>query len=780
MTLPCEDLATKAELQELRDQINALIGQSATNEGETMDVLSLGSLSGTKVEAGLVPDMRICFDENTNTWDICRITADGSEIPFPSAQEGISRIGTTGQANGQIVASGFGITSRFLVDLTNLLGGILQQINIFNLSEGNRTQSQAITELFDWTNLLLDENQDQRDEIRRAEENIDNLESGVAELRARETTLRDSILRQNETIEDLSQSVEVTATNNRVLRGNVEVLQEDLRNFRFLTDTELSRLSSVNDSLQEAINNQASNFDDWREATIRYGNLVAQLQGDNVELSDRLTRGIEGITVVRNELGQLRFEVENDIDSLDSEINSTALQLLQTRIRVRRLEEERRAGNSSGGGVPARTQNDIANGWNSLGSLASSLAGNPTTVTETETGETLTVPTEITYQDILNNNNQWARVFPGLVSLIPDVTNLEGDGVQQADIDAITAGVTGGIDAQLDGALERALAGVGITTSLALIQDQTTPSAQRANVDQAVCDAVETPNGCLRTNLVNPFTNNFNNIISTLGTVGSGVAVGQNTTILGTLNFMQQFAERAWNSTPVQVAMQGFQTALLVHNAAMLSRNLGVTVTETASLVANALPLENFLGENVDFTASANSVITNFVNATIGAENAQQLSTAFANANRVLVAAQGMINSVEGMKNAVLEADEIIGNNIGIGFNALQEQGVLPDNAFLPMNENHDFNSPFNRFSNYLRTTTELTEEIGQLAQSGTEAVQSFQELREQNEEFRTSTQQLADQASQFAAQRQQEITQQEEDSASPEIVDRDLVRAEG
>ena len=46
MTLVCEDLATKAELQELRNQINQLLGQPE-EEGDLIDVLELGSLDGT-------------------------------------------------------------------------------------------------------------------------------------------------------------------------------------------------------------------------------------------------------------------------------------------------------------------------------------------------------------------------------------------------------------------------------------------------------------------------------------------------------------------------------------------------------------------------------------------------------------------------------------------------------------------------------------------------------------------------------------------------------------
>ncbi len=44
--IPCEALATKAELEELRNQINQLLGQPEEGEG-TIDVLGLGSLTGT-------------------------------------------------------------------------------------------------------------------------------------------------------------------------------------------------------------------------------------------------------------------------------------------------------------------------------------------------------------------------------------------------------------------------------------------------------------------------------------------------------------------------------------------------------------------------------------------------------------------------------------------------------------------------------------------------------------------------------------------------------------
>ena len=64
----CQDLATKAELQQLRNQINQLLGRREGGSG-TIDVLSAGSLASTEINARLVNDFKMELNPNTGSFE---------------------------------------------------------------------------------------------------------------------------------------------------------------------------------------------------------------------------------------------------------------------------------------------------------------------------------------------------------------------------------------------------------------------------------------------------------------------------------------------------------------------------------------------------------------------------------------------------------------------------------------------------------------------------------------------------------------------------------------
>ena len=779
MTTPCEALATKVELEALRNevatlrqQIINLLGKTEEENAPPIDVLSQGSLAGTLVGGGLVYDLAIATSATGTATQMIVTRLGGVTKVLASATAGISKLAATASAAAAAASTALTANAGLIVDVATIGVAVTNLITI-------RVQGERIDllekELLGWQQSYSDVYSAlsrNRGNLEEAQQDIEALEGNLQLSIEANQELRFGLESQGNTISDLQDNLDRSEENNRILKQNVQTLQTDLDNFQEFSTQEIEILKANTETLSRSLQIETENREKVTELAQDLGAQLAEQQGRTDILVDQYQRLGLTQTFQRIELINLRNELNNDVELLDSRV-------VDLGARVALVEAQVRRQGRSGSGVPANVQTGIANTVNGLGSIATALVGNPATVQSGDDSEPLTVPSNVTWQQILRGDNPWTNVIQAISTQIPDVTNLGGEGVNQADIDAITAGVSGGIDNQIDGALQRALAGAGIAGALSQIQTQTSPDSTRARLEEALCQSAETPQGCLRNKIIDPFRNNFNNIASGLGVALDGVAVGQNASILGKVDTMQNFLNKAWASTPVQATMQGMQTVLLFHNAMMLSRNLGASIGDTASLILNALPLENYLGETIDINRLVSDKANALAVQIFGQETLTEIAKTLNSANRVLTATQGMLQSVHGIKNALQEGQEIIANRIGIGFNEFQEQGILEDNSFNWMPTNNDFKNPFLGFTQRVSDIDNFVSEINNLAQNGIEVQENFNQLAEQSTEFQSASDKLRESFTLFDEERTTEVATQAQESASPEIERFDLVQLE-
>ena len=90
--LVCEALATKAELQELRHQINQLLGQKEDGSGFD-DVLQLGTLAGTVISAGLVTNIDFVLDK-ANQVKMFLVNGHGSKTRLTQGSKVLTQMST--------------------------------------------------------------------------------------------------------------------------------------------------------------------------------------------------------------------------------------------------------------------------------------------------------------------------------------------------------------------------------------------------------------------------------------------------------------------------------------------------------------------------------------------------------------------------------------------------------------------------------------------------------------------------------------------------------------
>ncbi|MBC1197864.1 hypothetical protein H0901_22080 [Microcystis aeruginosa BLCCF158] len=172
-----------------------------------------------------------------------------------------------------------------------------------------------------------------------------------------------------------------------------------------------------------------------------------------------------------------------------------------------------------------------------------------------------------------------------------------------------------------------------------------------------------------------------------------------------------------------------------LHNAIMLSRDLGTTLIETTSNVLAAVGIKDADGQAFDFNTIIGQTVENFVKSAVGAENYTNLKQTWIKANRILTAGANLIDSVRSMQNTIIEAQEIVGGWVAKIGNGLSQDGVVNDNTINWMPEKPDFKNPFFRAQQTIENLTEAAESVNQLAA----AVIESQELAKQiNDNYKT------------------------------------------
>ena len=206
-------------------------------------------------------------------------------------------------------------------------------------------------------------------------------------------------------------------------------------------------------------------------------------------------------------------------------------------------------------------------------------------------------------------------------------------------------------------------------------------------------------------------------ILTQIGVIGTNVinilAVVNNTwTMLG-----EKFT-KLWSYLAHSRVWGIVNFILNLHNATMLSRQLGVTLIETVNTVLQAIGIKDPEGQTIDIGEVLGSNVNSFFESLVGAENWAGTKATWARANRIIQTAAQLKDNVLAFANAIGESQEIIGGWIAQGFNGLKEEGIVSDDRYDWIPENPQFKNHFGRVETFIRTLTDATESVNQLAQS--------------------------------------------------------------
>ncbi|OUL33128.1 hypothetical protein BV372_17430 [Nostoc sp. T09] len=148
-------------------------------------------------------------------------------------------------------------------------------------------------------------------------------------------------------------------------------------------------------------------------------------------------------------------------------------------------------------------------------------------------------------------------------------------------------------------------------------------------------------------------------------------------------------------NTYVEKALSVLTFAATVHNALMLSNNLGQTFISIVDQITGFILPKGIDGTPISFGSVLGKAVHEVIADTIGEANYNQLSEDWQKANRIYQAASNVFNQITNLGGIMTAGMEVIGGNVGKIGNALRKGGVLLENAYAWMNPQPNLKGKF-------------------------------------------------------------------------------------
>jgi methyl-accepting chemotaxis protein len=251
---------------------------------------------------------------------------------------------------------------------------------------------------------------------------------------------------------------------------------------------------------------------------------------------------------------------------------------------------------------------------------------------------------------------------------------------------------------------------------------------------------------------INQNTNNAaNNILDGLNTGANAAQLGMLQEILdrlgaklpgGISTFLQNFLTR-FNKVAQWLHLDRALNILIwwqtLHNAYMLSSNLGQTLTSATSNVLAAIGIKDAEGQPLDIGAIVGKTLDNAAKTALGEKTWGGMKAEWRRYNRIYQAAANLLNAVQSIGQSILSALEIVGSWIaGIG-NALRKFGEVSDRAYQWMNPQPNFQ---NKFFTALETAENVVSQVDAIASEVLSVQETLKQIGETQEELNNAIKQ--------------------------------------
>ena len=220
--------------------------------------------------------------------------------------------------------------------------------------------------------------------------------------------------------------------------------------------------------------------------------------------------------------------------------------------------------------------------------------------------------------------------------------------------------------------------------------------------------------------------------------------------IMAKLNKMQQFAEKAWETTRIQKVLDVITFIGVMHNVGMLSREVGETLGYVADnvLAVIGVQLQDEEGNQIGVGQLFGETTENFFKSVLGEDVYNGLRTAYNKANTIIRSATNIIWTVRSIFDGTQEVMEWIGENTGKIGNALKRWGVIGFNEYpwmaTRLRAQDRVRRRYRRIIDGLEAAEDSASSLAMVTSEVREIQEEIGELGEQSDRFKASVQDFA------------------------------------
>lgn len=780
MSNECPPFATKAELEELKQQINTLLGKSEDGS-ETLDVIQAGTLEGTAIQSTLALALTgiasIVIKGNVGQ-NLGAALASGAAtfeaIKINGAKTAIQSLTTVGKTVGKnaakvgLLAAGVKVTAEVAsvaLALVSQGANTALQIGTLNLIKQNTANNEfAFNSLSRDYSTMMGFISKNKSNIADAEAANNANQAIIQEQKNINTQQIGEILQAQTAIASLQntnaqQAQAITQANADIAayKSQVEAFEDDIGDFKQEMEFQVIELESAllaSNTVNEGQNQQITQME-----------LENELQNNKLNLIESQLVSIDLTNILwRQELRTLLAEhgiLEDPSQSETKDIGSKTIIYADTGRRT-----------SAGGGT-ATAVGAATKAQNGIIDLAEGIVG------------VSTQAPPLTNDDTYNNTGAFGNTLADLISQIQGADTVNEQ--QMTDL-------RNGIKLDME-SLVPVLLGATVVPGINAIKSQTTPSAISSAAATGVCSTTA-PGGCMQQNVTQPLQNQMGQLINSAGTAFSAANNALLQSMSGTLNAVKgatdiikgttnatlgivshathglaatkSFLDKAWKSTEADKILNGITTAVVIHNAVQISGNLAYSIGETASVVLDAIGIRDQDDNPIDINGIVKAKLTSLISSFIGTENYKALGQRLAKYNRIYQASANVLDATQGLFDSARSVAELTAENTGKIGNALLESGTVYENAYDEMVDEINPQSRamrrLERFRQGLEAIEDGVSTVGNIASEVVETKDNFQELKEAKEEWKTENEEL------LTAKREEKEIVKEESKVTVEV----------
>ena len=249
------------------------------------------------------------------------------------------------------------------------------------------------------------------------------------------------------------------------------------------------------------------------------------------------------------------------------------------------------------------------------------------------------------------------------------------------------------------------------------------------------------------------------------------------------LDGLNTFTRNAWKFARIDKALNALNTILLLHNAAMLSRNLATTLGDLTSQALSVIGIKDETGSPLDINKEIGRQIDQFFASALGEEVWKNTKTTWHKANNIISSASNIIWTIRSMQDSAREIMEWTAENTGKIGNALKKFGVVGENAYKWMPEQMTMTNRWTQRIDRFRNKTEDLDDAASSLSSVLGEVQNIQEeygqLQEQKAQFDKNLQQLTPKERSDNESVKETVETSKKEAAGPTINKQDLIKPE-